>query len=306
MARLAAELYPQARPGAPLAGVIYADPAAFAALLNFTGPEPVPGTDLVLTPDNAEDFLTTGQFETFDVESEGNSAVSGLIDAVVRKFGTTQLPRPNDLADTLAPLVQRGSLQFVSFDREDADLLDRLSLTGRVERQLRRSPRCPDPEHEPVEDRHLPAPRHRLHRGMEPPNGRRQRSAPSHSREHRPDHRPAVTGGESDPGSGEEHQPADAVGPEPLGRRPRQVDGEPLNVGTQQELRGVLRHSSLVDVPAGTTRVVELGLAGNVGSEVPYLLQLVGQPSSADDGTSITVRPMDQGRSDRGQLSAAR
>ena len=108
VARLAAELYPQARPGAPLAGVIYADPAAFAALLNFTGPEPVPGTDIVLTPDNAEEFLTTGQFETFELESEGNSVVSDLIDAVVRKFGTTQLPRPNDLADTLAPLVQRG------------------------------------------------------------------------------------------------------------------------------------------------------------------------------------------------------
>ncbi|MFN7150907.1 MAG: DUF4012 domain-containing protein, partial [Microthrixaceae bacterium] len=56
VARLAAELYPQARPGDPLDGVIYADPAAFAALLRIAGDQPVAGTELVLTPENAEQF----------------------------------------------------------------------------------------------------------------------------------------------------------------------------------------------------------------------------------------------------------
>ena len=60
--------------------------------------------------------------------------MSGLIDRVMTRFGNSQLPSPTALADTLGPLVAHGRLQFVSFDPADAPLLERLGLTGRVER----------------------------------------------------------------------------------------------------------------------------------------------------------------------------
>ncbi len=111
--------------------MIYADTAAFAALLEFTGPMSVPGTDLVLTQNNAEAFLLADQFSAFPTLNEADEAVSSLIDDVVTEFGTTRLPRPSGLAAALGPVVERGSLQFVTFDDRDDDLLD-AGRTGAV------------------------------------------------------------------------------------------------------------------------------------------------------------------------------
>jgi hypothetical protein len=291
VARLAAELYPQTRPGPPLDGVMYADPAAFAALLEIAGDQPVAGTDLVLTPENAERFLTTGQFEVFEQERAADEAVSSLVDETLRRFATSQLPPPSTLADVLGPIVARGSLQFVAFDPQDAALLDRLQLTGEVERPgsgdvlavltrnanpskidayLERTSRYDvtwDPETGEIESRltvtlHNTAPESGL---------------------------PDVVG-----------QPVEGLAEgtnrtmvsvlSPWSIEQASLDGQPVAVGTQQELRGIRRHNVLVDLPPGATREIVLDLRGELGAGgVPYLLRLVGQPTAVDQQIDVRV-----------------
>lgn len=291
VARLAAELYPQARPGAPLDGVIYADPAAFAALLQLTGDQPVAGTDVVLTPENAERFLTTGQFEVFEQETAADEAVSSIIDDTLRRFASAQLPRPTTLAEILGPVVARGGLQFVAFDPDDAALLERLDLTGEVERPgsgdvlavltrnanpskidayLERASRYDvrwDPDTGEVEARltvtlHNTAPEGGL---------------------------PGVVGQPVDGlAEGSNRTMVSVLSPWSVGQAT--LDGEPAAVGTQQELRGIRRHNLLVDLPPGATREVVVDLQGEIGAGgVPYLLQLVGQATALDHQVDVRV-----------------
>jgi hypothetical protein len=291
VARLAAELYPQARPGAPLDGVIYADPAAFAALLQLTGDQPVAGTDVVLTPENAERFLTTGQFEVFEQELQADQAVSSIIDDTLRRFASAQLPRPTTLAEILGPVVARGGLQFVAFDPDDAALLERLDLTGEVERPgsgdvlavltrnanpskidayLERASRYDvrwDPDTGEVEARltvtlHNTAPEGGL---------------------------PGVVGQPVDGlAEGSNRTMVSVLSPWSVDQAT--LDGEPAPLGTQQELRGILRHNLLVDLPPGATREVVVDLQGELGAGgVPYLLQLVGQATALDHQVDVRV-----------------
>ena len=293
VAALAEELYVQARPGAPLDGVIYADPAAFAALLTFTGPEPVPGTDLVLTPENAARFLTSEQFTVFPSESQGGDAVSGLIDRVMTRFGNSQLPSPATLADTLGPLVAHGRLQFVSFDEADAPLLERLGLTGRVERPgsgdlLAVLTRNANPSKIDAYVRRETD----YSVSWDPMTGRvRARLTVTLTNDAPASGLPAVVAN-AIPGlaPGTDRVQLSVLSPWNVQRA--ELDGAPTPVGTQQELRGVLRHSTLVDVPAGATRTVTYDLAGSVGPDTPYLLQWVGQPTAAENTATVEVVPL--------------
>ena len=130
VARLAAELYPQAPGGAPIDGVIYVDPEAFAGILAITGPVVVPGTDVTLTSDNAVDFFEKGQFALFG--DDGNDAVSDVIRSTLDRLTTDRLPSPRSLADTFGPAVDAGRLQFVSLRPDEMPLIERLGLSGEV------------------------------------------------------------------------------------------------------------------------------------------------------------------------------
>jgi len=289
VATLSKDLFEQARPGAPVDGVIYADPAAFAALLNFTGPEPVPGTNLTLTPDNAEKFLTTDQYTLFATETEASKVVSDLIDTVVRQFGTTQLPSTKSLVDTLGPLVQRGSLQFYSFNSKDTPLLERLGLTGKVQRPgsgdlLSVLTRNANPSKIDVY----------LHRKTD------------YVVEYNPlsgslTARVKITLTNSAPNTDLAKLVATQIPTllpgtnrtilsvlSPWSSDGATLDGKPLAVGTQNELPGVKRHNMLVDLPAGTTRVIELQLVGKTESEAAYAIQWIGQPT-ADRSDSMKM-----------------
>ena len=289
VAALSKDLFEQARPGAPVDGVIYADPAAFAALLQFTGPEPVPGTDLTLTTENAEKFLTTDQFTIFKTETEGNRVVSDLIDKVVRKFGATQLPSPKSLVDTLGPLVKRGSLQFYSFDHQDAPLLERLGLTGRVQRPgegdlLAVLTRNANPSKIDVY----------LHRKSEytvnwdPLSGNLTakltvtltNSAPNENLSD------VVANQIPDLSPGTNRTILSVLSPWSV--HSATLDEKPAAVGTQPELPGVRRNNILVDLPPGSTRVVELQLEGTTVADSPYTIQWIGQPT-ADRSDSMKM-----------------
>jgi len=132
VARLAAELYPQSRGGAPLDGVIYADPTAFAAAIGITGPVPVPGTDITVDSDTAAQFLERGQYGLFSRESEGDEAVTELVRTALDRLLEGRLPAPDAVASAFGPSVDGGHLKFFSLHESDRELLERLHLDGAI------------------------------------------------------------------------------------------------------------------------------------------------------------------------------
>ena len=291
VAALARELFMQSRPGQELDGVIYADPSAFAALLNFTGPQPVAGTDIVLTPENAAAFFTTDQFTVFDTETEGNQVVSGLIEAVMERFGTAQLPSPQRMAEVLGPVVREGRLQFVSFDDADTPLLDRIGLSGAVERPgsgdlLSVLTRNTNPSKVDVY----------LQRSTEysvdwdPITGEVDaRLIVTLTNDAPAGGLPTVVGG-GVPGLAPGTNRTTLSVLSPWAVDGVTLDGAPTTFGTQQELRGVRRNSVLVDLAPGATRAIEFELVGNVGPGAPYLLQWIGQPAVLPSTVSVDIR----------------
>lgn len=122
VARLAADLYPQVRPGSPIDGVLYADPSAFAALLSFTGP--VSHRGISIDSDNAVDYLTRGQFEGDEVP------LRDMVREALDKFTDSRLPTPTSIADAFHSAVAEGRLQFVALDGGEHAPSDVLTLTG--------------------------------------------------------------------------------------------------------------------------------------------------------------------------------
>ena len=268
-------LYTQLRPGPPLDGVLYADPSAFAALLEITGPVPVPTTGVTLTADNAEDFLTKGQFAALP---ESSHAIDQVIRSTLNTFTSKKLPAPRVLGRVLAPVVDEGRLQFASLHERDRPLLDRLGLSGSVARHgeddllavvnrnanpskidayLRRDVRY-DVRWNPATGQTTARVTVRLTNDL--PAGPL------------PDVVTQAPGGVP-PGTNRTQLSVLS----PLTVHAAAVDGERAGVGTQQEYAGVLRHSMLVDVPAGATREVTFDLEGPLAIG-RYELQWYGQP----------------------------
>ncbi|MFZ4516789.1 MAG: DUF4012 domain-containing protein [Microthrixaceae bacterium] len=135
VARLAAELYPQARPGKPLDAVFYADPWAFASLLELTGPVEVPGSGVRVDSGNAVDFLTKGQYAQLGEDPGG--VVSELVDLALDRAVGRQLPTPDRLADTLGRAATRGHLIGAPTDGAApavGQMLDRAGLSRSLAR----------------------------------------------------------------------------------------------------------------------------------------------------------------------------
>ena len=130
VAAAAAELYPQSG-GQPVDGVAYIDPYAIAAMLSITGPVTDPVTGTVLSADDAVRYLVADQYDSSD-EEERSDVLTRLLDEMFAALTTTALPGPQRLADTLGPIVRGGHLQFWSFGANEAALLDRIGISGRL------------------------------------------------------------------------------------------------------------------------------------------------------------------------------
>jgi hypothetical protein len=129
VAQAAAELYPQSG-GRPVDGVVTVDPFALAALLNFTGPMPVPGLPDLLTPETAADFLLRGQYLDLPDNPQRIDALETLSDRTFDQLTTSDLPPPRDLRAIFGPIVEQGHLQVVAFDDRGGRFLERLGITG--------------------------------------------------------------------------------------------------------------------------------------------------------------------------------
>jgi len=131
VADLAAQLYAQTG-GQPVDGVLTIDPAAIAALLHFTGPIAVPEVPEPLSAENAERFLLLGQYVELPGASadttERVDALESLGRATFDRLVTGDLPPPQELGRTLAPIARAGHMRFVVFDPVGASFLARIGL----------------------------------------------------------------------------------------------------------------------------------------------------------------------------------
>ena len=129
-ARAAAELYPQSG-GKPIDGVAYIDPEGIAALLEITGPVTAPGLPFALDADNAVQYLVADQYTIHD-DDTGSEVLTDLLEEVFSELTTVALPGPERLGVILGPATRGGHLRFWSFGEDDAPLLDRVGLSGRL------------------------------------------------------------------------------------------------------------------------------------------------------------------------------
>ena len=253
VARLAAELYPQARPGAPIDGVIYADPAAFAALLRITGPVAVPGTQTTLTPDNAVQFLTKDQFGVIPTDRPGLRHPRRRHPQRRERVHPGQAPRPDGSWPTPSGRwCDQGRLQFASLRPEDAPLLDAVGLQGKVERPgegdllavLTRNanPSKVDAYLERDVDYDV---------SWDPSTGRERATVTIRMTNTAPVGQVPDVVVQPPVGAPAGTNRTQLSVLSPLGATGASIDGTPTGIGTQQELAGVLRHSVLLDIPPG-------------------------------------------------------
>lgn len=288
VARLAADLFPKARGGAPIDGVIYADPTAFAALLSITGPVTVDG--VTIGADNAVEFLTHGQYEA----GVPDDAVSELVRAGLDKLVSEQMPGPARLAEAFGPSVHGGHLQFVRTGEDPSRLLRRTGLDQPIEARTgedlvavisrNANPSKIDAFLQRTIDYQI---RWNPDTGM------------TTSRVVVTLHNAAPPGGLSDEYIGGRFgnplgtnrtelsvlSPFDAIG--------AMIDGADAPLGRREDLDGLNRYSLSLDIAPGATRTVIFDLSGKVEKGPQYQLTWYRQPLPNDDVARVIVEPVD-------------
>lgn len=289
VARLAAELFPQVPGGGPLDGVLYADTKAFAAALAITGPVRIPGTGRSLDSTNAAAFLERGQFAEFN-DSTGDRAVTELVRDALSRLLDGRLPSPDAVARNFGPVTADGHLRFVSMHRDEMPFLRRLGLEGavapvhgadllavinrnvnpsKIDSYLERS----------VTDRVTFDPRTgdvaaRVEITLvntAPPNGL------------------AKAVGNPPPGSPAGTNRTEVAVLTPFHATAATIDGVPVAIGTQSDVHGLVRHSALVDLAPGQTRVLVVDLSGRV-SGPDYRLRWFSQPLVNPERATLVIR----------------
>ncbi len=289
--RIAAELYPQVRPGPPLDGVFYADPWAFAALLELTGPVEVPGTGVRVDAGNAVDFLTKGQYTQLGEDPGG--VVSDLVDLALDRAVGRELPDPARLADTLGRAAARGHLLGAPADGAPAgvgQLLERAGLSHGVARPdgtdvLAVLNRNANPSkidaylQRDVEARYT----------WDPLTGSVQARVEIDLRNTAPaSGLPAVVGQAPGdlPFATNRTQLAVVSGLRPVSMK---LDGENLPMAINDDGDGLRRASTVVDVPAGEARKVVVLLDGSVRPGDAYRLRWLAQPLVQPGRSDVAV-----------------
>jgi len=126
-AKVAAALFSR-KTGRAVDGVLYADPYALAAMLEITGPIPVPLLDLQISSANAVKFLTLDQFTAYADPNTGNDALTQLVRDIFERLTTSTLPGPSQLGALFGPLVKEGRFRMVSLKADDHTLLGEVGL----------------------------------------------------------------------------------------------------------------------------------------------------------------------------------
>jgi hypothetical protein len=132
-AEIARQIYPQTEGGAPIDGVLYADPAALAALLELTGPVSVEGIPAPLTAENVEHYLLVDQYVQYSGSNATRKDVLGdVAKSVFDALTSRPLPGIRSMTDVLGPAVAEGHLKVVTFGSDpERSFLDRVGISGR-------------------------------------------------------------------------------------------------------------------------------------------------------------------------------
>lgn len=112
VADLAAQLAAQT-PAGPIDGVVLAAPEVVAAMVALTGDVPLPGLDVVLTPETTVDFLTRRQYlelPSSDEQAERRDILADVAEVVGRRLESASLPALDSLVDTFSPLLAADQL----------------------------------------------------------------------------------------------------------------------------------------------------------------------------------------------------
>jgi hypothetical protein len=133
VASIIAQLYPQSG-GQPVDGVIALDPAAYAALLELTGPISVPGTSTRLSSDNAEEYLLHGQYLDFE-EDDREGFLEEATEALFDELTSGDLPSPRVFGEELGPAVAGRHLQLFSVDEDEQRFLTSIDAEGSARRR---------------------------------------------------------------------------------------------------------------------------------------------------------------------------
>lgn len=288
VATLAADLYPQAAGGAPIDGVLYADPTAFAALLEITGPVQAAGR--TLSADDAVQFLTRDQYA---MGSAQEASVTPLVRTALDTFTDRQLPGPVRLSEVFSEAVAGGHLQFVTTVEAERELLGRVGLDQPISASR-------GGDLVAVVNRNANPSKidTYLHRTIDyevdwdPATGRVDSRVVVTLRNDAPaDGLPPVVGGSSvaNPAGTNRTElsilsPLDAVG--------ARIDGEERSYGSRPDVADLRRYSLVVDLPPGSQRTVILDLTGSVATGTVYRLAWYNQPLPNPDESRLIVDPV--------------
>lgn len=285
VASVATELYPQAAGGAPIDGVIYADPIAFAALLRLTGPVEAGGVRL--DAENAVTYLTRDQFLAPDPQA---APVSDLIRAALDRLTDNQLPSTESLTEAFSTPVRRGHLQFRSNVTDENELMDLVGLDQEL----------PEPDGDDVVavvtrnanpskiDSYL---RRTVDYRVDwdPATGEvRARVVATLSNEAPATGLPPLIGGGELPlplGTNRTQlsvlSPFDVVG--------AMVDGRTVGTSSRSDLPGMRRHTVALELPPSTERTVVVDLIGTVDPGRTYHLTWLRQPLLTPDRAQLVI-----------------
>lgn len=285
-AGVAADLYTSVSGGAPIDGVIYADPRALAGLLSLTGPITIEnGTEI--TAEQAVQFLTVDQFAN---GADDDGTVSDLVRTALDRLTTSRLPSPARLGATFGPIVDRGELQFVSTTSSDDPLLRALGLTTLV---------APAPGGDLVAvinrnanpskiDAYL---RRRIDYDVrwDPDTGDvRSRVTVTLENTAPATGLPSVVL-QSPPGVPSGTNRTQLAVLSPLDADGAIVDGTTVGMASQPETDELRRYSVVVDVPPGGSRTVTFDLHGSVRPGSTYRLRWINQPLVHEDEARLVM-----------------
>ena len=289
------QLYPQSAGGVDIDGVISIDPHGLAALLELTGPIDVPGFGRV-DATNAVQLLLTDQYLRFADQDLRKDLLQDATRLTFERLTQGDLPDPDRLTEVLGPMVRQRRI-MISSTRPD----ERIGADGSL------------PVHEGAD----------LLMVANQNYGNNKIDA---FLERTVDYRATV-----DAGSGEvdgtvtigltNHAPASGLPayvignlrdrPEgtnlmqlsiysPLDLRDAALDGEPLALAPGREA-GLNVYTGTVEIPATSTRVVEIRLRGGVDlSDGRYRLTVVPQSTVQPDQTSVDLTFPGSGPGDDG------
>ncbi len=292
---VARQLYRQVPEVGAVAGTIYADPTALAALLEAIGPVYVPSLDRELDATTVEDYLLVEQYAAFNSDDDATNlarrqVLGDVVEAVFDALTTRELPELQDLLSILGPAVAGGHLKIDVFDEPGRALVDDVGLSGAWDP-------TPGADHLSLRSTDLLMNKIGvfLDRTMQVDVAldeaqRQVRSTVT------------VTLTNRSPASG---LPVYVIGNQqglpmgtnlsemavysPLGLEGATLDGQVVGMSSQDYAGGHV-YGFPVEMAPGQTRVLVLHLVGRTAGEGTYRLDLIPQPLAHPDQVTVTVR----------------